>query len=160
MKSDSQLDDTDLRIVDLLLKDARKSSRQIARELKITHQTVISRLKRLEEKGVITEYTAVVDWSRLGYSVKSLFLVEVGKLDEEKLGEIQEYIKREPCFTSAGTLSGDYDLYVIGKFKSQEEALQKTTSLRAFLGKRADLRIFRTYQVWKTVKDTRPAYSP
>ena len=157
MKTERHLDDTDIRIINILLGDSRKSSRQIARELKITHQTVISRLKHLEDGDFIKGYTALVNWAKLGYSVKTLFLVEAGKLDEGRLEKIQEYIRAEPMFTAAGTLSGDFDLYIIGKFRTQEEALAKTTALRSFLGKETDLRVFRTYPVWKIIQETRPA---
>lgn len=159
MAKDSQLDETDLKIVRLLLEDARKSSREIAREMKITHQTVIARLKKLEENKVVRGYTAVVDWQRIGYPIKTFFLIETGKMEEETLNKIEAYLNKDASFTSAGTLSGDYDLYVVGKFRDQEEALRKTTALRAFLGKAADLRIFRTYQVWRMLKEIQPSIS-
>ncbi|MBI4214865.1 hypothetical protein HY546_02630, partial [archaeon] len=100
------------------------------------------------------------DWRRLGYPLKALFLIEAGKLDEESFSKVRNYIGNESSFISSGTLSGDYDLFVIGKFRSQEEAMEKSTKLRAFLGKETDLRTFRTYNVWQSIKETIPTFKP
>ncbi len=55
------LDETDLKIVDALLKDARRSFREIAREIGISTPTVKSRFDRLLKIGVIKKITPIID---------------------------------------------------------------------------------------------------
>ena len=47
------LDETDVKVLKALTEDARLSSRQIAKQCKISIGTVLSRIKRMEEEGVI-----------------------------------------------------------------------------------------------------------
>ncbi len=51
-----ELDRTDLSILRVLQENARKSYRDIARELGMSLNTVSSRVKKMEGEGVITGY--------------------------------------------------------------------------------------------------------
>lgn len=62
-------DQTDLRILVLLLRDARRSVRGIAAEVGMSAPAVAERIARLERQGIIRGYRAEVDWSRLGYGL-------------------------------------------------------------------------------------------
>lgn len=151
-KKNFQLDELDRKIINSLIRDSRKSSREIAKELGVSHQTILSRTKALEKKEIVQGYTAMVSLKKIGYPVKMLYLVECGQLSPEDMEKVEEYISKEPCFLHAGTMSGDYDLYITGHFRSEEEAMQKTSALRGFLGKTTDLRRFKACNVWKTFK--------
>ena len=65
----SQLDETDFKILDALLDDARLSSRQIADRVGVSVGTVLSRIKRMENEGIIKGYSAIVDHEKLGYEL-------------------------------------------------------------------------------------------
>jgi DNA-binding Lrp family transcriptional regulator len=60
------LDSTDLRILKALQEDARQTYSAIGRLLGVAHSTVYERIKRMEERGVIERYTALVDAERMG----------------------------------------------------------------------------------------------
>lgn len=62
----SQLDGTDARILQSLVGDARTSTAEIARKVGLSPPSVAERIKRLEEAGVITGYTATIDPRALG----------------------------------------------------------------------------------------------
>src|SRR5438270_11081253 len=63
------LDDVDLAILDLLVRDARASQRRIAREVGMSPPAVAERIGRLERTGVIRGYRAELDRARLGFLV-------------------------------------------------------------------------------------------
>ncbi len=71
------LDDKDLTIVSILMKNGRVTYRELADALGISDVAVRKRLNRLEKSGVILGYTAVVDPKALGYRVTSLTGVDV-----------------------------------------------------------------------------------
>ena len=52
-----QLDDKDRRLLALLREDARTPTAALARELGVARMTVVERLKRLEQAGIIAGYT-------------------------------------------------------------------------------------------------------
>lgn len=61
-----KLDDVDLEILECLEEDGRTSHASIGRQVGITGQAVYSRLKRMEDEGVVRGYRVDVDWARLG----------------------------------------------------------------------------------------------
>ncbi|MET9347485.1 Lrp/AsnC family transcriptional regulator [Streptomyces termitum] len=62
-------DATDWRILDALQARGRASYAELARAVSMSPSAVTERVRRLEEVGVITGYTAVVDHERLGLPI-------------------------------------------------------------------------------------------
>ncbi|MGW6538055.1 Lrp/AsnC family transcriptional regulator [Streptomyces sp. NPDC055051] len=62
-------DATDWRILDALQAQGRASYAELARAVSMSPSAVTERVRRLEEVGVITGYTAVVDHERLGLPI-------------------------------------------------------------------------------------------
>lgn len=58
-----------MRILDALQRDGRISYAELARALSMSASAVTERVRRLEDAGVITGYSAVVDAERLGLGV-------------------------------------------------------------------------------------------
>ena len=63
------LDDTDWALLAALQSDGRQSMTQLGRSVNLSVSATSERVRRLEEAGVITGYTAVVDPERLGYTI-------------------------------------------------------------------------------------------
>jgi DNA-binding Lrp family transcriptional regulator len=118
----------------------------------MAHPTVLARIKALEAAGVIQGYTASISLKKVGYPVKMMFLVGAGRLSGDDVERVQRYIEKEPSFLHAGTVCGDNDLFVFGHFADHEEAVEKASAFRNFLSKNMDLRSFRSYNVWRTIK--------
>jgi Lrp/AsnC family leucine-responsive transcriptional regulator len=59
-------DETDNRIIDALVRNGRAPFAEIAQEVSLSAHAVAERVRRLEARGVIQGYTAVVDQSELG----------------------------------------------------------------------------------------------
>ncbi|MFB7276972.1 Lrp/AsnC family transcriptional regulator [Streptomyces hydrogenans] len=62
-------DATDWRILDALQAQGRASYAELARAVSMSPSAVTERVRRLEEAGVITGYSAVVDHERLGLPI-------------------------------------------------------------------------------------------
>lgn len=60
-----QPDDTDIAIIESLIKDGRKSFRQISREIKVSTPTVQARYERLVNVGLIKSVSPVIDLGML-----------------------------------------------------------------------------------------------
>lgn len=66
------LDATDWRLLEALQSDGRASYAELARAVSMSASAVTERVRRLEEAGVITGYTAVIDHERIGLPVLAL----------------------------------------------------------------------------------------
>jgi Lrp/AsnC family leucine-responsive transcriptional regulator len=70
-----ELNDTDLAIIALLQVEGRATFAQIAQEVGLSPAAVHERVKKLEARGVITGYKAVVDPEKIGAGVTAFVLV-------------------------------------------------------------------------------------
>ncbi|MFP2904225.1 Lrp/AsnC family transcriptional regulator [Pyxidicoccus sp. 3LFB2] len=71
------LDELDIRIVDLLQRDGRATQLEISRAVGLSQPAVAERIRKLEERGVITGYTARVDASKLGKDITAFIGVNI-----------------------------------------------------------------------------------
>lgn len=60
-----QIDDVDIAIIESLIKDGRKSFRQISREIKVSTPTVQARYERLVNVGLIKSVSPIIDLGML-----------------------------------------------------------------------------------------------
>src|SRR5439155_27011547 len=64
------LDGTDLRILAELVENSKQSYVEIGRKLALHPNVIAYRVNRLEDQGIIREYTTLVDFCKLGLSVQ------------------------------------------------------------------------------------------
>ncbi len=120
------LDDVDRRVLRELLRDSKRSFRELARSLGVSTATVISRIQRLESSGVISNYTVQVDHERLGYELTVITEITVSK---GKLLEVEEEISKIPNVCAVYDVTGLTDAMVIAKFKSRRSLSDFTKRL-------------------------------
>lgn len=112
------LDDADLALLRALNADARKSYRDLSKELGLALSTVSSRVKRLEEQGYITAYVPVIDPVKLGFDL----VVVIGvKIQHGRLLEAQKRIAKSPRVFGVYDVTGDWDSVVLARFRSRGE---------------------------------------
>jgi len=110
------VDEKDLQILKHLLVDARQSARQLSQRLDVSTVTMISRIKKLEEKKIIKGYSARLDHDLLGYDITAV--IEI-KTTQGKMLEIENVIAKETNVISVYDITGDADTLVIAKFKDR-----------------------------------------
>jgi len=111
------LDEVDLRIIEQLLKDGRKSYREIARELGLSVATVHNRVKRLQAEGVIKGFAPIMDYSRLGFDLTALILLQA---EGAHLVEVEEEVAKLKEACAVYDVTGEFDVAVVARFKSRE----------------------------------------
>ena len=82
------LDDTDLRILQVLQENARQTYTAIGKRVGIAHSTVYDRLKRMEQHGIVKKYVALIDAEKAGVrSVTALITIYTDPKASEKVAE-------------------------------------------------------------------------
>lgn len=122
------LDETDVKILEALMLDARLSSRQIAKRCGVSIGTVLSRIKKMEKQGIITGYSALLNHEKLGYELTVVCEVTVSK---GRLLEMENEIARLPNVCCVYDVTGLIDALVVAKFKNREELSKFTKRLLA-----------------------------
>ena len=121
-----ELDETDVKILKVLLSDSRLSSRQIAKQCDVSIGTVLSRIRKMEDEGIITGYTALLDQEKLGYELTVVTEITVSK---GRLLEMENEIARIPNVCCVYDLTGLADAAIIAKFKNREDLSKFTKKL-------------------------------
>lgn len=122
------LDETDVKILKALTLDARVSSRQIARQCSVSIGTVLSRIKKMEQEGIIKGYSIMPDHEKLGYELTVVTEITVSK---GRLLEMENEIARLPNVCSVYDVTGLTDAVIIAKFKDREDLSKFTKHLLA-----------------------------
>jgi Lrp/AsnC family transcriptional regulator, leucine-responsive regulatory protein len=77
MRDGSRPDEIDLRLLDLLQEHGRIAQQELAQAVGLSSPAVGERLRKLEERGLIRRYTALVDATLLGRDVTAFIFVGV-----------------------------------------------------------------------------------
>jgi len=141
-----ELDETDVKILKALTADARVSSRQIARQCDVSIGTVLARMRKMEEEGIIKGYAALLDQEKLGYELTVVTEITVSK---GRLLEMENEIARLPNVCCVYDLTGLADAVIIAKFKNREELSRFTKRLLAL----AYVERTNTHVVLTTIKE-------
>ncbi|NLB22101.1 MAG: winged helix-turn-helix transcriptional regulator [Clostridium sp.] len=105
MAASVSLDDLDLQILDILIKDARTPYLEIARICHVSGGTIHVRMKKMEDMGIIKGTKILLDMSKLGYDVCCFIGVYLDKTSSfqeavEEMGKIKEIV--ELHYTTGG----------------------------------------------------------
>jgi len=71
------IDNKDLKILELLKLNARFTTKQISKKTLLPITTVHNRIKKLENLGVIKNYSVVIDHKKLGKSISAYILMNI-----------------------------------------------------------------------------------
>ncbi len=79
------------------MKNAKSSDRQIAKRVKVSQPTVTRRRTKLENEFSLN-YTAIPDWSKLGFKILALTFAKWkhGEYPDDRQAEAQEWLSHQP----------------------------------------------------------------
>jgi Lrp/AsnC family leucine-responsive transcriptional regulator len=99
-----ELDETDELILRFLIDDARTSTAEIARKVSLSPPTVAERIKRLEEAGVITGYTATIDPRALGLELAAWIRI---RPMPGQLHKVANILNKLPAIVECDRITGE-----------------------------------------------------
>ena len=88
--SDKELrsvDEIGWKILDELQKNGRVSFKQLAEMVNLSPTAVIERVKRMEDEGIITGYSAVVNPRKVGYTLSAIINLAANPGSEQIINE-------------------------------------------------------------------------
>jgi len=112
----------DLKVLVGLDMDARAPVAKIAKKIGLTDYYVASRMKSLEERGIIKRYESVVDVFRLGLKSYRIYL-KLCHTNTSTEKEIVDYLCSSPIVTWCGSTCGRYDIAFFMAFKDHDQAV-------------------------------------
>ena len=103
------LDELDQKIVQLLIENARMSYSKIGAKVGVSRVAVKLRIQALEQRGVIEEYTTVINPQKLSGAVSCYFEIET---EPSALAHVVEVLKADDTVTQIYRVTGNSRLHV------------------------------------------------
>lgn len=107
----------DFLIISHLRKDCRKNLTSMSKETGIPVSTIFDRIKA-HEKGIIKKHTAIIDFSKLGYTTRVNMMLKIRKEQRE---EAKNYLAKQENVNSIFKINNNYDFLIEGIFENIKE---------------------------------------
>lgn len=123
------MDRTDRIILDMLMKDARVSLKQIAEKAGLSSPAVKTRISKLEQEGIIQGYGVRLDYHALGYLVTAFVSIAVAREDKARF---LAFVKDCPQIVECWGITGDHFAMLKVRFPSTMELDNFLTELQVY----------------------------
>ncbi len=128
-----KLDEIDIQILNILQGDARITNKELASRLGLSTTPIFERIKKLEKRGYIKNYVALVDNKLVNKSLIIFLFVSTKEHTKQLVNTFSNYVKEVPEVMECYHVSGDYDYLmkvVVNDMQSYETFLfEKLTSI-------------------------------
>jgi DNA-binding Lrp family transcriptional regulator len=121
VKTLGQIDELDRDILKLLQTDSRMSYREIAKALNVSHVNVSSRIRAMEESGVIRGYAVVTDPDALGSYPLCL---RISASPGGSLSEIGSSVADQDEISVVMRVSGECELLALAMCRNRQSAVE------------------------------------
>ncbi|HEX8486614.1 Lrp/AsnC family transcriptional regulator [Sphingomonas sp.] len=115
------IDSTDYRILRELMRDGRASDVTLGERINLSSTATARRRKILEDRGIITGYTANLDMARLGFNIVAVVSIELASQAESVLNEFEQAVVACPSMSYCSFVSGETDFLMIVHVRSFED---------------------------------------
>ena len=149
----STIDEKDARILEFLQRDGRASNVELARAAELTPSATLERVRKLEERGLIQGYAALLDPHALDLGLLAFIFMRVEDRDDLIGGaeSTAEGLAALPSVLELHHLAGE-DCFLLKVRARDTDDLYRF--LREELGRFKTIRSTRTTIVLKTEKET------
>jgi DNA-binding Lrp family transcriptional regulator len=113
-----KFDDTDLKLIRRLQRDARTNFASIAEECNVSVDTVIKRYQRMKKNGVVRGTTILLDPRNTGLSTVASMELDVEPI---KVRKFAEQLRRLPGVTFCSPTIGSSNLFIVSVLNSVDE---------------------------------------
>ena len=114
----SDIDEVDRKILRILNGNARKSFRDIAREMDLSLTTVSKRIRRMEVDKIIQGYAPILNPEKLGFDITAFIGV---KILHGKIVETERALAKDPSVYTVFDSTGEWDAIIQARFHNRRE---------------------------------------
>ena len=109
MLKNLEIDNTDLKILSLLMEDAKMAYADVGKEVFVSGGTVHVRMKKMEQMGIVTGTQLKLNYGNLGYDVNAFLGIYLRK--SSMYNEVLDQLRRIPEVISVNYTTGIYSMF-------------------------------------------------
>ena len=107
-----ELDRIDRKIIRELQLDGRSTNVDLASRVSLSPSQCLRRTRRLEETGVISGYTAIIDHRKMGYMLRAYVLVTVTKQVDRARDMVMDFLMDKEDVLAIHGVAGNIDMII------------------------------------------------
>ena len=107
-----ELDRIDRKIIRELQLDGRSTNVELASRVHLSPSQCLRRTRRLEETGVISGYTAIIDHRKMGYMLRAYVLVTVTTQVDKARDMVMDFLMDKEDVLSIHGVAGNIDMII------------------------------------------------
>lgn len=108
-----KLDKIDKHILNILQIDSKITNAALAEKINLSPAATLERVKKLEQREIITHYTAQVDYLKLGLTINLIAAVSLQKLTPENIKSFKLVIDKTASIRHCYQVIGEFDFILI-----------------------------------------------
>ena len=109
MDKNLEIDNTDLKILSLLMQDANMPYTEIGKKINVSGGTVHVRMKKMEQMGIVKGSQLVIDYTKLGWDISAFLGIYLEK--SSLYAEVAEQLVRIPEVVNIHYTTGIYSIF-------------------------------------------------
>jgi Lrp/AsnC family transcriptional regulator, regulator for asnA, asnC and gidA len=110
MGENLKIDNVDLKILEILMQDAKKPYTEVAKKAFVSGGTVHVRMSKMEEAGIVEKTTLKVNYAKLGYDITAFIGIFLQK--SALYEQVMNALKTIPEVVSIHYTTGNYSMFV------------------------------------------------
>ena len=113
-----ELEETDKKILNVIVSSSRLSLRQIAEKVGVSVATVMHHVNKMEKDKIIEKYTAKLNYEKIGYDVEVIIEIRISK---GRLLDVEKRIAIHPNVFAIYDVTGTFDAVILARFKTRRQ---------------------------------------
>jgi len=149
MNEDFEIDRIDLKLLQILQRDALTSTEKLGDKVDLSPTAAKRRVNKMRSQGVIDRDISVVDYKRLGFGVLALVFVNLERDRRDIMHNFKRAIVEHPRILQAFYTTGDADFVLLVASQTLEDYEKFTQN---FFWEKPDIKNFKTMIVMENIK--------
>ena len=154
LPKEEKIDKFDIKIIELLSKNARMPIVDIARETGLTPKTVINKIKKLEKNKIIVGYRAEFNLEKLGMKYYKIHITTFNTTPE-KIKQLKQYVQQNQNIIFYDEVLGGYDIEIEVQIEDEERLRELINEIRERFSS-----IIKDYEILHYYKEYRLRFFP
>jgi Lrp/AsnC family transcriptional regulator, regulator for asnA, asnC and gidA len=105
-----EIDKTDLKILEILIEDAKKPFTEVAKKAFVSQGTVHVRMNKLQEAGIVEKTTLKINYGKLGFDITAFIGIYLEK--SSLYEQVLEKLKQIPEIVNVHYTTGNWSMFV------------------------------------------------
>ncbi|MBK5279359.1 MAG: Lrp/AsnC ligand binding domain-containing protein [Bacteroidia bacterium] len=110
MPKNYEIDNTDLKILEILMIDAKRPYTEVAKKVNVSQGTVHVRMNKMEDAGILEKTTLRINYAKLGYDITAFIGIYLEK--SALYDQVLAKLKNIPEITNIHYTTGNYSMFI------------------------------------------------